>query len=58
MGGWNYSFTIGWDSPLADSAGYDSSSGRYIVSIPVQTVIPGAVVNEAEVKIIFPEGAT
>jgi len=58
MGGWNYSFTIGWDSPLADSAGYDSSSGRYIVGIPAQTVIPGAVVNEAEVKIIFPEGAT
>ena len=58
MGGWNYSFTIGWDSPLADSAGYDASSGRYVVGIPVQTVFPGAVVNEAEVKIILPEGAT
>lgn len=58
MGGWNYSFTIGWDSPLADSAGYDASSGKYVVGIPVQTVVPGAVVNEAEVKIILPEGAT
>jgi len=58
MGGWNYSFTIGWDSPLADSAGYDASSGRYVIGIPVQTVIPGAVVNEAEVKITLPEGAT
>jgi len=57
MGGWNYSFTLGWDSPLADSAGYDASTGSYILGVPVQTVIPGAVVNEAEVKIIFPEGA-
>jgi oligosaccharyltransferase complex subunit alpha (ribophorin I) len=58
MGGWNYSFTLGWDSPLADSAGYDASTGLYVVSVPVQTVIPGAVVNQAEVKIILPEGAT
>jgi len=58
MGGWNYSFTIGWDSPLADSAGYDASTGTYVIGIPVQTVIPGAVVNEAEMKIILPEGAT
>jgi oligosaccharyltransferase complex subunit alpha (ribophorin I) len=58
MGGWNYSFTLGWDSPLADSAGYDTSTGLYVAGIPVQTVIPGAIVNEAEVKIILPEGAT
>ncbi|KAH8999039.1 oligosaccharyl transferase alpha subunit [Lactarius akahatsu] len=58
LGGWNYTFTLGWDSPLADSAGYDASTGLYVVSVPVQTVIPGAVVNQAEVKIILPEGAT
>jgi oligosaccharyltransferase complex subunit alpha (ribophorin I) len=58
MGGWNYSFTLGWDSALADSVGYDASTGLYIAGIPVQTVIPGAIVNEAEVKIILPEGAT
>jgi len=58
MGGWNYSFSLGWDSPLADSAGYDASRGVYIVGIPIQTVIPGAVVCEAEVTIILPEGAT
>ncbi|KAI9447969.1 oligosaccharyl transferase alpha subunit [Lactarius indigo] len=58
LGGWNYSFTLGWDSPLADSAGYDASTGLYVVSVPVQTVIPGAVVDQAEVKIILPEGAT
>ncbi|KAH8105956.1 oligosaccharyl transferase alpha subunit [Cristinia sonorae] len=58
MGGWNYSFTLGWDSPLADSAGWDKESGKWIVGIPVMTLIPGTVVDEEELKIILPEGAT
>lgn len=57
MGGWNYSFTVGWDSPLQDYTGWDKESGKYIVGVPLQTLYPGAVVNEAEVKIILPEGA-
>ncbi|KAG6814173.1 hypothetical protein H0H92_000849 [Tricholoma furcatifolium] len=58
LGGWNYTFTLGWDAPLSDSAVYDKSSGKYIVEVPVMTGIPGAVVNSAEVSIILPEGAT
>ncbi|KAJ7890816.1 Ribophorin I [Mycena leptocephala] len=58
MGGWNYSFTLGWDSPLTDSASWDKTTGKYIVQVPVLTPIPASVVNEAEVKIILPEGAT
>ncbi|KAJ7682815.1 Ribophorin I [Mycena polygramma] len=58
MGGWNYTFTLGWDSPLADSASWDKTTGKYIVQVPVLTPIPAAVVNEAEVTIILPEGAT
>ncbi|KAJ7180078.1 Ribophorin I [Mycena crocata] len=58
MGGWNYSFTLGWDSPLADSASWDKSTGKYIVQVPVLTPISQTVVNEAEVTIILPEGAT
>lgn len=58
LGGWNYSFTIGWDSPLADYAGWDKESGRYLVGVPMRSIIPTAVVDEAEVKIILPEGAT
>ncbi|KAH9918214.1 oligosaccharyl transferase alpha subunit [Epithele typhae] len=58
MGGWNYSFTLGWDSPLEDYAGYDSATGKYVVSVPIMTVIVGSVVDEAEVKIVLPEGAT
>ncbi|KAJ8472339.1 hypothetical protein ONZ45_g16685 [Pleurotus djamor] len=58
LGGWNYSFTLGWDSDLSDSAVYDSSSGKYIVKVPLMTLIPGCVVNEAEVTVVLPEGAT
>jgi oligosaccharyltransferase complex subunit alpha (ribophorin I) len=58
MGGWNYSFTLGWDSPLADSVSWDKNNGGYIVYIPIMTLIPGAVIDDAEVKIILPEGAT
>jgi len=58
MGGWNYSFTLGWDSPLADYTGFDKSTGKYIVGIPMMTMIPGAVVDEAQIQITLPEGAT
>lgn len=58
FGGWNYSFTLGWDSPLKDSAGWDKKTGKWIVGVQVMTHVPGAVVNDAEVKIILPEGAT
>ncbi|CAL1700943.1 unnamed protein product [Somion occarium] len=58
LGGWNYSFTLGWDTPLGDSAGWDKESGKYVVGVPVMTTIPGTVVDVAEVKIILPEGAT
>lgn len=58
LGGWNYTFTLGWDAPLADAVGYDAKEDTYIVGVPVWTLIPGAVVNDAEVKIVLPEGAT
>ncbi|CDO71331.1 hypothetical protein BN946_scf184908.g89 [Trametes cinnabarina] len=58
LGSWNYSFTLGWDSPLEDYAGYDSATGKYVVGIPLLTPMPTAVVDEAEIKIILPEGAT
>ncbi|KAI0053636.1 oligosaccharyl transferase alpha subunit [Auriscalpium vulgare] len=58
MGGWNYTFTFGWDSPLADSAGYDAKTGKYIVGVPLHTHIASSVVDKAKIKIILPEGAT
>lgn len=58
LGGWNYSFTLGWDSPLADSVSYDKKTSKYTVEVPILTSIPDAVVTDAELKIILPEGAT
>ncbi|KAI6035371.1 Ribophorin I [Pisolithus orientalis] len=58
LGGWNYSFTLGFDTPLQDSVSWDAANGKYIVAVPVTTHIPGSVVDEAIVKIIMPEGAS
>jgi oligosaccharyltransferase complex subunit alpha (ribophorin I) len=58
LGGWNYNFTLGWDARLGESTRFDKDTGRYIIFIPFWTVIPHSVVDEAEVSIIFPEGAT
>jgi len=58
LGGWNYSFTIGWDTPLSDSVSYDRSTGKYTVGVPILTPMGGAVINEEELNIILPEGAT
>lgn len=57
LGGWNYSFTLGWDSPLKDWAAYDPRDGRHVVAIPIMTDFPDTVVEEAEIKVILPEGA-
>ncbi|KAF9247041.1 Ribophorin I [Melanogaster broomeanus] len=58
LGGWNYSFTLGFDTPLQDSVSWDAATGKYIVGVPAMTHIPASVINEAEVNIILPEGAT
>lgn len=58
LGGWNYSFTLGYDAPLADSTSYNKATGKYTVEVPIMTVITGAVVNEEQLTIVLPEGAT
>ena len=58
MGGWNYSFTLGFDAPLQDWEAYDRRDGRHVVAIPILTQFPDTVIDEVEVKVILPEGAT
>jgi oligosaccharyltransferase complex subunit alpha (ribophorin I) len=58
LGGWNYSFVLGWDAPLAHAGGFDAQSGKYAIGVPVMTLLPGALVSDATVTIILPEGAT
>lgn len=57
LGGWNYTFTLGWDAPLDSAARWDKDSGHWVVGVPVWTLVPGAVVDDARVKIVLPEGA-
>lgn len=57
MGGWNYSFTLGWDRPLREVVAYDGSDGMYTLAVPMMTLFPDCVVDDAEIKIILPEGA-
>lgn len=57
LGGWNYTYTVGWDAPLADSARFDKDTGKYVVGIPFMTPITGAAVDDAKVTIVLPEGA-
>ncbi|KAF9534334.1 oligosaccharyl transferase alpha subunit [Crepidotus variabilis] len=58
LGGWNYTFTLGWDLPLGDVASYDKSAGKYTVEVPIMTPLLGAVVNNAELSVVLPEGAS
>jgi len=55
LGGWNYTFTVGYDMPLEDWVTYDASSSQYIVAIPFLTPIPGATYDDVEFKVILPE---
>jgi oligosaccharyltransferase complex subunit alpha (ribophorin I) len=57
LGGWNYTYTLGWDAPLGDSGAYDKKTGTYIVGVPFMTAISGAAYDNASVTIVFPEGA-
>ncbi|KAH6914915.1 oligosaccharyltransferase alpha subunit [Coprinopsis sp. MPI-PUGE-AT-0042] len=58
LGGWNYSFTLGWDAPLETAVTYDKSTGKYTLAVPIMTTIPGAVISHETLQIILPEGAT
>ncbi|KZT60727.1 oligosaccharyltransferase alpha subunit [Calocera cornea HHB12733] len=58
MGGWNYTFTVGWDAPLGDSERWDEVNGRWVLAVPFLTPLPATPIDSAEVKIILPEGAT
>ncbi|KAG8852376.1 dolichyl-diphosphooligosaccharide--protein glycosyltransferase subunit 1 [Tulasnella sp. 330] len=57
MGGWNYTFTMGYDLPLQEWAGYYVEKGAYVVAVPFLTPFPGATFDEVETKVILPEGA-
>ena len=55
LGGWNYTFTVGWDLPLADALKSDGASK--ILGVPFLTGWKDLLVDDAELQIILPEGA-
>jgi oligosaccharyltransferase complex subunit alpha (ribophorin I) len=57
LGGWNYSFSVGWNVKLLD--GWMKSQGSdYSLQIPFMTPITDVAVDKAIVQIILPEGAS
>ncbi|WVQ83289.1 hypothetical protein IAT38_005428 [Cryptococcus sp. DSM 104549] len=58
LGGWNYSFTVGYDMPLEDVLKVERESGRLVLGVPFMTGLKDVVVDDAELQIVLPEGAT
>jgi oligosaccharyltransferase complex subunit alpha (ribophorin I) len=56
MGGWNYTFTIGYDAPLGDYL-KQKRSGEYSLKVPFLTPVKDVSVEKARVEIRLPEGA-
>lgn len=57
LGGWNYTFTVGWDAPLADSLKYSAEDDRYVLAVPFWTPLKDVVVGDEELRVVLPEGA-
>lgn len=66
LGGWNYTFTIGWDLPLGPGGwGKSLGAGKYSVAVPFWNAFPssgggpgGSVpAKRVETRIVLPEGA-
>ena len=55
LGGWNYSFVTGFDMPLGDALRVQG--GKHVLAVPFLTPLNDLVVDEAEVRIILPEGS-
>ncbi|KAG8937109.1 dolichyl-diphosphooligosaccharide--protein glycosyltransferase subunit 1 [Tulasnella sp. 418] len=55
LGGWNYSFTVGYDMPLEEWAVYQDD--KVVFGIPFLTSLPDTAFDDVEVKVILPEGA-
>ncbi|WFD31611.1 dolichyl-diphosphooligosaccharide--protein glycosyltransferase subunit 1 [Malassezia sp. CBS 17886] len=61
LGGWNYSFTVGWNEPLESQgiARRVSAAGalRVRVAVPFLAAPNGVAVDHARLRVVLPEGA-
>jgi oligosaccharyltransferase complex subunit alpha (ribophorin I) len=56
LGGWNYSFVIGYDMPLEDVVKVDQA-GKMVLGVPFLAGWRDLLVEDVELTIILPEGA-
>lgn len=56
LGGWNYSFVIGYDVPLEDALKSDKGNKK-ILSVPFLTGYKDLSADNVELRIVLPEGA-
>lgn len=56
MGGWSYSFTLGYDLPLADFA--SRRAGEHVLRVPFMTAVKDTAFDNVTTKVRLPEGAT
>ena len=57
LGGWNYTFTVGYTWPLQDILRHDVHKGRYVLAVPFLTPLKNVAFDEVTLKIVLPEGA-
>ncbi|KAK9895875.1 Ribophorin I [Cystobasidium minutum MCA 4210] len=57
LGGWNYSFSMGYKQPLGDVLRFDKTKGEYKLAIPFLTELKNAAFDDVTVKFVLPEGA-
>lgn len=59
MGGWNYTFTVGYNAPLADFVRAQSVAGerRFSLKVPFFTAVPNVAVDDVTFKVRLPESA-
>lgn len=57
LGGWNYSFSMGYKQPLNDVLRLDTKNGEYKLAIPFLTDLKNAAFDDVVVRFVLPEGA-
>lgn len=57
VGGWNYSFTLGWNVQASEWLKRDPQEGKYLLKVPMFTVVKDLAIDEATLRVRLPEGA-
>jgi oligosaccharyltransferase complex subunit alpha (ribophorin I) len=56
MGGWNYTFTVGYNAPLQTYL-KTRGSGNFVLAVPFLTAIKDVAIDDVTLNVRLPEGA-